>query len=197
MARVIYISHPEVVVDPKVPVPQWGLSPAGKARLKLFASDAALDGATSVWSSTETKARDGAAILAAARGLPHAEDTELGENDRSSTGFVPPPRFWELRDAFFARPDESVEGWETARYAQVRILGALDRVANHAPAGDIAVVAHGGVGALALAALSKADISVSFDQPEQGNWFTFDRETRRLISGWAPLPRETPGEFRP
>lgn len=196
MARVIYISHPEVVVDPKVPVPQWGLSPVGRTRMTLFAAAAALDGTTSVWSSAETKARDGAAILAAARGLPHCEDEGLGENDRSATGFVPPPRFWELRDAFFAAPDESVEGWETARHAQARILGAIDRVSAQAPAGDVAIVAHGGVGALALAALSKAPISVSFDQPEQGNWFTFDRETRKLLGGWTPLPRQTQMERR-
>ena len=27
-----YLTHPQVQIDPDVPVPQWGLSPVGRAR---------------------------------------------------------------------------------------------------------------------------------------------------------------------
>ena len=46
----------------------------------------------------------------------------LGENDRSSTGYLPKAEFEAVADAFFARPEESVRGWERAVDAQRRIV---------------------------------------------------------------------------
>jgi hypothetical protein len=37
MATVFYISHPQVRVDPAVPVSDWGLSEVGRARLAALA----------------------------------------------------------------------------------------------------------------------------------------------------------------
>jgi broad specificity phosphatase PhoE len=95
----------------------------------------------SLFCSTERKARDGAAILAEALGLPVTELEKLGENDRSSTGYLPKLEFEAMADAFFARPQESVRGWERAADAQSRIVAAVDEVLRRAPAeGDIAIV---------------------------------------------------------
>jgi uncharacterized protein YhfF/broad specificity phosphatase PhoE len=190
MSQVIYITHPEVVIDPDIPVPQWPLSAVGAERMRLFSRNPALGGAKCVWCSTQTKAQLGARILGEALNLPVVELQELGENDRSSTGYVAPPRFWELVDVFFSRPDESVEGWENARHAQARTMQAIDHVIANSPEGDILIVGHGGVGRLALASLRGELIERSVEQQGQGNWFSFDRETRRLISSWQPLPRD-------
>jgi broad specificity phosphatase PhoE len=43
--------------------------------------------------STERKAREGAEILAGPLGLPIMELDELGENDRSATGYLPKDEF--------------------------------------------------------------------------------------------------------
>ena len=32
MAAILFITHPEVVIDPKVPVPEWPLSEQGRTR---------------------------------------------------------------------------------------------------------------------------------------------------------------------
>lgn len=188
MPRILYISHPEVEIDPDVPVPDWGLTPFGRVRMARFAQDSLLKDVTSVWSSTERKAVDGALILGAALNLAPQAREDLGENDRSATGFVAPPRFWDLVEAFFASPDESVEGWETARAAQSRIVSAIREIAANAPQGDIAIVAHGGVGALTRAHLAGTEISRMFDQPGQGHWFSFDREAWEADDGWHALP---------
>ena len=187
MSTVIYISHPEVEVDPDTPVPQWSLSATGVARMEAFCGSGVLSQVASVWCSCERKATMGAEILSRRLGLGFAEIEALGENDRSATGFVRPPRFWDLVDAFFSKPDESIEGWETARDAQKRIVGALQAVCQQSPDGDIALVAHGGVGALTLAYLNNQPISRNFDQPNQGNWFAFDRQTFRPKTGWLSL----------
>ncbi|WP_422369423.1 histidine phosphatase family protein [Pelagibius sp.] len=190
MSRVFFITHPEVAIDPAVPVPDWPLSERGKARMTAFAAGPAVAGITAVWSSAEQKARDGAAILGRALGLTPQVEPALHENDRSATGFLPPAEFWPLVERFFATPEVSVEGWERAADAQARVLGAIARICQaEKTAGDIALVAHGGVGALALAALSGAAISRNYDQPGEGggNYFVFARQDKALLQGWQNI----------
>ena len=189
MARLIFITHPEVVIDPAVPVPDWPLSPAGRARMERFSGAACARGLTAIWASAERKARDGAEILAGARGLPVGIDPELGENDRSSTGFIAPPEFWDVVRAFFAAPETSVRGWERAVDAQRRIVGAVARIARGDAPGDVAVVAHGGVGALLLAHLKDAPIGEGFGQPHPGGgcYLVIDRDTLAPDGGWRVL----------
>ena len=56
MPRIYFLTHPQVVIDPAVPVPRWPLSEVGRRRAHLFA-DSLVDGAvTAVWSSSERKA---------------------------------------------------------------------------------------------------------------------------------------------
>jgi broad specificity phosphatase PhoE len=184
--QVFVITHPEVEVQPEVPVPQWGLSGAGRARLACLLAQPWVAGLTRVVASTERKAVETAEALAAARQLPVVLDEELGENDRSSTGYLPAAEFEALADRFFASPDESVHGWETARRAQRRIVAAVARAVAGAD-GDTAVVAHGGVGTLLLCHLLGVPIDRRHDQPGQGSWFAFDPETEQVAHGWRRL----------
>ena len=36
MASLIFITHPEVVIDPARPVPEWPLNATGRARMERF-----------------------------------------------------------------------------------------------------------------------------------------------------------------
>ena len=91
-----------------------------------------------------------------------------------------------MADAFFAHPETSVRGWERAVDAQARIVSAMRAVLAAAPPGDVAVVSHGGVGALLLSHLQGAPISRTTDQPEGsgGHVLAFDREDWTLRHGW-------------
>lgn len=192
MPSLIFITHPEVVIDPAVPVPQWPLSPLGRSRMEAYARGGAMATIRAVACSDERKARDGAEILAAHLSVPILVDEELGENDRSATGYIAPPEFWEVVDAFFARPDESIRGWERAADAQARIVRAVTRVArNPNIEGDIAIVSHGGVGSLLIAHLSGAANARAFAQPHGGGGCTFviDRESLTLTQGWSVIDR--------
>lgn len=147
--RILFVTHPEVVIDPAIPVPDWPLSPRGRERMERFCSRPELGSVGRIVSSDERKARDGAEIVGAKLGLSVETDARLAENDRSATGYVAPPRFWEIVERFFAEPDVSVEGWERARDAQTRIVGAVRDIASSASGEeDICVVSHGGVGTL-------------------------------------------------
>ncbi|WP_304164644.1 histidine phosphatase family protein [Phenylobacterium aquaticum] len=187
----IFLTHPEVVIDPAVPVPEWPLSATGRRRMDWFGEAMARRPVTAVWSSDERKALDGAEILSARLNIPHRIDPHLGENGRSSTGYVAPPEFWEIVEAFFSRPDESIRGWETARAAQARIVDAIDHlIGAESTMGDIVVVSHGGVGRLLTAHLQAVEIGRE-DQPAHpggGCWIEFERKTRRIVCGWQAIP---------
>jgi broad specificity phosphatase PhoE len=190
MARVYVITHPEVRIDPAVPVPDWPLSPRGQERMHALLQQPWLAGIGAVWCSTERKAIDAAEIIAKAIGLSPRLLAELGENDRSATGYLPKAEFEATADAFFANPYDSVRGWERAIDAQHRIVAAIGTVVASSPAGsDVAVVSHGGVGTLLLCHLKACPISRTEDQPGDGggNYYCFDSTAFALRHGWLPI----------
>jgi broad specificity phosphatase PhoE len=191
MARRIYfITHPDVVIDPALPVPRWPLSDRGRARMRRLLEEPWVADLGALYCSTEQKAIDAASIVAAYTGLVCEQVADLGENDRSSTGFLPKEEFEATADQFFARPEQSVRGWERAVDAQRRIVATVAQLTTRAPAGaPLAVVAHGGVGALLLCHVVGEPISRRRDQPGSagGNYFVFELPPPRLLQGWAPI----------
>jgi len=176
MSRSIYfITHPDVVIDPTLPIPQWPLSARGRSRMQPLLSRDWIPHVETIYCSTEQKAIDGATILFEATGVPFHAIADLGENDRSATGYLPPAEFDATVDAFFAHPSESVRGWERAEAA----LGSS----------PIAVVSHGGVGTLLLCHLKGQPIARTEEQPgaSGGNYFLFHLPEGRLIHGWRPI----------
>ncbi len=190
MASIHFITHPEVVIDPKVPVPDWPLSTVGMRRMRLAAERPWLAGIRSIFTSTERKAMDAAGVLAGKLGISPVAIENLGENDRSATGYLPRTEFEAVADEFFAQPEVSVRGWERAADAQRRIVRAVERAMSLGSAdGDIAIVSHGGVGALLLCHLKGVPISRDADQPGDGggNVYSFCKASRQLLSGWRRI----------
>ena len=68
MSYALYVTHPQVVQDPAVPVPRWGLSALGRERSERFAAHPLALACRRIVSSPETKALELADILAAATG---------------------------------------------------------------------------------------------------------------------------------
>ena len=107
-----FVTHPNVVVSRDVPVPRWPLSELGRQRMRTGLRQPWVRELTAIYCSTEQKAIDGAAILAEHLALDFKQVEDLGENDRSATGFLPPDEFERVADAFFGSPEQSVRGWE-------------------------------------------------------------------------------------
>jgi broad specificity phosphatase PhoE len=190
MASLIFITHPEVVIDPNQPVPEWPLNPIGRARMERFAGLLADRDVSAVYASTERKARDGAAIVAERLGLSYETDKELGENDRSATGYIAPPEFWDVVRDFFGRPHESIRGWERAVDAQARIVRAVGRVLReNETSGDIVVVSHGAVGCLLTAHLQKVEIGQESRPQHSGGgcFIVIDRDSFTLTQDWRAI----------
>lgn len=185
-----FITHPNVTISDTVPVPQWPLSALGRSRMRAGLGLPWVKDLTAIYCSTEQKAIDSAQILGEQMDLPYQAVHALGENDRSSTGFLPPPEFEKVADAFFTEPQRSVRGWERAIDAQARIVQAVTNLVHaDRTEGSIAIVSHGAVGTLLYCHLSGRDISRSWDQPANGggNYFRFSLSPRAAFSHWLAL----------
>jgi broad specificity phosphatase PhoE len=190
MTTIYYIAHPDVMKSPDVPVPRWPLSARGRERMAALLVRPWVAGVGAVYCSDEQKALDGAAILGAHLGLSPVVVGELGEVDRSSTGYLPEAEHAAAARLLFERPDESTRGWETAHQAQERIVRAMDGViAAHRLPGDIAIVAHGAVGVFLLCHLKGVPISMAEAQPgrDGGYYYAFDAATRAVRHGWVRI----------
>lgn len=186
----LYITHPQVRIDPDIPVPRWGLSDVGRARAEAAAARPWLRRIDRIVSSDETKAVELAGILATAAGVNVEIAEGAHENDRSATGFLPPPEFEKAADWFFAHPEESFQGWERANDAQSRIVSLVKGVlAGHDAARPIAFIGHGGVGTLLRCHLAGLPIARIHDQPPNGggNVHAFRLGDLKPLSGWVPL----------
>ena len=102
MPTIFFITHPDVAIDPGVPVPDWPLNERGRARMHAMTTRSWARGVRRIFASSERKAHGAAQIFADALGL--------GENDRSATGFLAKDQFTE-RYTRLCGPQ--AEGWES------------------------------------------------------------------------------------
>jgi len=176
MTWCVYLTHPEVSIDPAVPVPDWSLSETGRERAQKACRLPFAEEIRDIVSSGEVKAIETAEIFAKTHSVPVHVRLDLHENDRSATGFLPPAEFEETADRFFAEPDVSIRGWERAIDAQTRIVSgvreALSDLGNDAP---VLFTGHGAAGTLLMCHLMNAPISRSHDQTRGGCWYRFER----------------------
>ncbi len=193
MRLCLYLSHPQVDIDPQVPPAQWGLSAIGLARAQAFAARDLIAKATPIFCSPEPKARQFAAEIAKISRSPIISHPDFGENDRSATGYLEQSQFELHAEAFFARPHEGVAGWETANQAQTRIVGAVAAALKQVPmATRIVFCGHGAVGTLLKCHLGRRSITRAEDQigpvlAGGGNGFAFDFDSRKLLGNWTPM----------
>ena len=198
MPSVFFITHPDVVIKPSVPVRDWPLSERGRERMRSLVAAACVHKVRSIFASSERKAGEGAQILADGLGLSgYVVLDELCENDRSATGYLPKQEFEAMVNAFFAQPQTNIRGWEPAANAQARIICAIERILSQASGnGDLAIDGHGGTGTLLYCSLAGLPIDRRYDQPATngGNWFAFDRASRRLLhDGWRSIDAAAQG----
>jgi broad specificity phosphatase PhoE len=188
LTTIFYLSHPEVTIDPAVPVPAWGLSAIGRARLLAVRDAGWLGSCRRIVTSAERKAVETAGLIAERTKAAVEVRAAMHENDRAATGFLPPAEFERVADRFFAEPERSVRGWERAVDAQARIVAEVETVlAGHDPAAPLLLVGHGAVGTLLYCRLAGIAIDRRFDQQRGGSVFAIAGATLRPHFGWTPM----------
>jgi broad specificity phosphatase PhoE len=128
MSRILYLSHPEVKIDPQAPVPDWEISEKGRRRLRAAIKRGWQGRGWRIITSPERKALQTAETFSNAFGLPLHIHPDMHEVDRSATGYVPPAQYEALVRHLFADPETGPQGWESANAARARIRAAFHSV---------------------------------------------------------------------
>ena len=142
--KLILIRHSVVLVDPTIPAAQWQLSANGRFRCHQLADQLRLYQPTRFITSDEAKAVETGQIMAAQLGLPCTIGADLHEHNRAGLPFFEDKAAWATAVShFFAHPDQSVLGEETAVQARQRLARAIARQQQQYPQDKLALVSHG------------------------------------------------------
>jgi broad specificity phosphatase PhoE len=157
MARLILIKHAAPLVTPGVLPHLWALSEAGKASCNALADRLVGYSPGRIFHSEELKAEQTAAIISQSLQIPAMPADGINEHDRSNVPHLRSAEFISMVELFFRKPDQLVLGRETAAQALDRFSKAIDRIISRHPQENLAVVSHGTVIALFVAAHSDRD----------------------------------------
>ncbi len=152
MPKLILVKHAQPQIDPFMPAREWPLSPEGKLLCRTLANKLAAYEPDVIVSSTEPKAVETARIVAERLQRPFEIVEGLHEHDRSNVPFYSPQVFDQSVATFFQQPTELVFGRETAAQARERFSRAIEGVLEKYPDSNVAIVAHGTVMTLFVAA---------------------------------------------
>jgi len=132
------------------------LAPEGHAQAEHMANYLSTEPIDAIYTSPMKRASQTAAPLGKVLGLPPIVDEDVAEYDRHSSEYVPieelkasgDPRFHDLVGG-----DSSGGGLEDHEVFGARVTAALDRIIEGHPSQTVAVVCHGGVINVFLAAI--------------------------------------------
>lgn len=186
----LYVTHPEVVMEPAVPPPRWSLSERGHARARRFAAHPLLAPVRRIVSSDEPKAFQLATALATLNAAV-VESSDVFRETLRSGAFIDREAFERALDGLYA--GQPVSGWETAEAAQRRITGAVEAALAGRDLGQpIVFTGHGTVGTLLKCHFGGKPIARNEDQrrmadPGGGNVFVFRLADRSLVTDWVAM----------
>ena len=186
MTRLIYITHPETVVDPHLPIKQWQISENGWKHAMRLVKRSWWQEVDVIYSSKENKALRVAEQIAdhwEHLKLPFGNE-ELEEVDRSAAGFLKTEDYEKTKGEFFSNPLASSNGWETADAATKRTMKVISQIMEENVNKTVAIVGHGLVGSLLICSLKKIPPAETMLQETQGSIIEVDWDKKKLLSMW-------------
>lgn len=141
--RILLIRHSQSALDLNRPAAEWPLSLTGRSRATQFAATIADYAPTYLYSSSETKAQETAALIAANLDIPTLSWPGLQEHDRRQVTQMPADEFQANVKALLQKPTEQIFGGESGAQVVSRFEGALAELRARHPGQTIAAVSHG------------------------------------------------------
>ena len=142
MAEIVLLRHAQVVQIPGAPTQQWNLSADGKTAALRLGDHRFLADVQFFLSSDEPKMVETA--TACSRGQSVATRPGLRELHRDAAGWLSTEdEYLDLVRRILNRPNESIQGCESATSAQQRVVTTIGEVLNEEPDATFAVVSGG------------------------------------------------------
>ncbi len=146
------------VIETGVSAHQWVLSEEGRESSARMARQLRKYAPQLVVTSTEPKAVETGAIIAATLELPRKKVSNLQEHDRHGVPVFESREAFQAQVAqFFTHPDELIFGNETATEALERFTAAIHEILAGHPEETVVVVTHGTVMTLFVTAANPQD----------------------------------------
>ncbi len=181
MTRLLLVKHSLVEIDETVPAHEWILSSEDRERARRLAKKLSSYKPEAIVSSVEPKARQTAELIAEECSVNvHAMD-DLREHERSHVPFLQRDKFETFVKEFFEKPDSLVFGDETATRAVARFQKAVDAAIQTTNADLLAVVSHGTVISLFVAAVTGCDGFLLWQELELPSCVVLDVETNLMV----------------
>lgn len=157
MSEVVLVRHAATVRQEGRPAAQWPLAPGATGAVTALAERLRPRGVTMVVTSVEPKAIATGRSLAAGLGVTMATAPGLHEHERGSLPLLDERAWRATLRRFFGHPDTLVFGQETGAEALRRFGAALGAVLAGRDRERLAVVTHGTVMSLLVAAHNPVD----------------------------------------
>jgi broad specificity phosphatase PhoE len=155
----ILIRHAKSKPDPALSANLWPLSDIGKQQAVDLSQTLSAYDLNQIFSSTEPKAIATAQFAADGLKVPHKIADRLHEHDRSNSPyFETQAEFESTVINLFQYPQDLVYGSETAAQAQQRFVDAAQQLCQQHPDKTLAIVSHGTVMTLFVAAFNSMDV---------------------------------------
>ena len=143
MTTVYFITHPEVIPDPGIPISMWDYTDYGASRWDKILSKLWIKDIEKLYSSPETRAIKAAQRMADSLNYNLHVREDLGPVKRPTDKVLTPEEFAAARGLFYQFSTISNAGWEKAVDAQHRIIVTVDTILQESQnVHHIAVVSH-------------------------------------------------------
>lgn len=175
------------VIEVAVPAERWVLSDEGRRRCSPLDDRLAPYRPEVIVCSEEPKATETASIVGERLGVPVNSHPSLHEHVRTNVGYLSDTTFRAAVERSIHRPDEVVLGSETANQAAHRFASAIDQILEQHPTGSLAVVAHGTVISLFVAAHNPIDAFAVWQRLDLPSLVVLDRASLALLTVVAKM----------
>ncbi|MEM7112099.1 MAG: histidine phosphatase family protein [Chloroflexota bacterium] len=181
MSEFLLVRHSISKVDVSVPAATWGLTAEGQDKCVGLAAEMAPHQPTAVFTSHEPKAVQTGQIVGEILGIPVETAVNLHEHDRSNVTNMSQQTFKSNVTRLFTDPDTHFFGTESGAQARHRFAQAVKAVLQASPEDKVAIVAHGTVITLFLAAHNPIDPIPFWQALKMPDLLVAKRETYQLV----------------
>jgi len=184
MTKLIFVTHPSVIVDPNKHPDEWQLSDEGLKEVERLLQKEFWREIKKIYSSTALKAFSVAKLAAQKYNINIQKVNELNEINRDSTGFLSQEKYNSAIEDFYIHPSDSYKGWETAYEATERIKKCIDDIFADQPDELIVIVGHGIIGSCLSCFIKGIDPAFNEDNDISSSLIEIHWRNKKIINDW-------------
>ncbi len=186
MTKLIYITHPEVIINPAIAIDEWVLSPLGWDRVEKLLALKFWQEVEKVYTSSEPKAYMIGEKVSKKYGIELEKISDLREIDRSATGIISPlSDYMQVVQLSYENIKEMAKGWESISNVMLRNSNAVEMLKTKYNGKTFVIIGHGCAGTTIKCHIKKVNPTFQEDPQKTGCYFIANLDTNEIIQDWS------------